>query len=243
MQGSNLSSSLSTNNSGSTLSNGTDQGSKIYVFTPAGSSTKLTLLMLMVTVGTVGFVGSILILCFLRVKKKTTSYLKSLSFEKNFNVYINSLAISDILSNLISLPCLCVQIYFDVFQDGWRCRIGRFLQILFPCVTMNNLLVICIEKYFSTRKVPRPLRHYTVKKLIVCAWLVGIVVMFFPAATFNGTRQDLNETHYTILCKYDKDYLPFRIITGQSPDFKTKEWALATLKDASFTYLWRISIP
>ena len=163
IQGANLSANLSK------LSNGRDQGSKIYVFTPAGSSTKLTLLMLMVTVGTVGFVGSILILCFLRVKKKTTSYLKSLSFEKNFNVYINSLAISDILSNLISLPCLCVQIYFDVFQDGWRCRIGRFLQILFPCVTMNNLLVICIEKYFSTRKVPRPLRHYTVKEIdFVC---------------------------------------------------------------------------
>ena len=211
VQGVNLSSSLSTNNV-STLSNGTDQGRKIYVFTPAGSSTKLTLLILMVTVGTIGFVGSILILCFLNAKKKTASFLKSLSFEKNFNVYINSLAISDVLCNLISLPSVCIQFYFDVFQDVWGCRIARYLQILFPSVTMNNLLVISIEKYFSTRKVPRPFRHYTVKKLVLFAWLAAVVHVLFPASTFNGIRYDLNETHYTMICKYDKHYLPFRII-------------------------------
>ena len=206
IQNANLSSNLSK------LSNGTDQGSKIYVFTPAGSSAKLSLLISLVTVGTIGFVGSILILCFLKVKKKTNHILKSLSFEKNFDVYINSLAISDILSNVISLPCLCVQIYFDFFQDGWGCRIARYLQFAFPCVTMNNLLVICIEKYFSTRKVPRPFRHSTVKKLIFFAWLEGVVGMLIPASTFKGIRYDLNETHYTMICKYDNNYLPSRII-------------------------------
>ena len=134
IQGANLSSNLST------LSNGTDQESKICVFTPVGSSTKLTLLILFVTVGRIGFVGSILILCFLKAKKKTNHILKSLSFEKNFDFYISSLAISDILSNLISLPCLCVRMYFDVFQDGWACKIVRYLQFTFPCVTMNNLV-------------------------------------------------------------------------------------------------------
>ena len=206
IQDANLSSNLST------LSNGTDQERKIYVFTPAGSSTKLTLLILLVTVGTVGFVGNILILCFLKVKKKSNHILRSLSFEKNFDVYINSLAISDVLSNLISLPCLCVQIYFDFFQDGWGCKIARYLQITFPCVTTNNLLVISIERYFSTRKIPRPLSHSTVKKLMLFAWLVGVVAVLFPASTFKGVRYVLNETHYTVICKYDNNYLPSRII-------------------------------
>ena len=206
IQGTNLSSNLST------LSNGTDQESKIYLFTPVGSSTKLTLLILFVTVGTIGFVGSILILCFLKAKKKTNHILKSLSFEKNFDFYINSLAISDILSNLISLPCLCVQMYFDVFQDGWGCKIVRYLQFTFPCVTMNNLLVISIEKYFSTRKNPRPFPHSTVRKLVLFAWLAGVVVVLLPVSTLKGVRYDLNETHYTMFCMFDNNYLSSRII-------------------------------
>ena len=206
IQGANLSSNLSK------LSNGTDQGSKIYVFTPVGSSTKLTLLISFVTVGTIGFVGSILTLCFLKAKKKTHHILKSLSFEKNFDFYINSLAISDILSNLISLPCFCLQMYFDVFQDGWGCKIVRYLQFTFPCVTMNNLLVISIERYFSTRKNPRPFPHSTVRKLVFFAWLAGVTFVLLPVSTLKGVRYDVNETHYTMFCMFDNDYLPSRII-------------------------------
>ena len=206
IQGANLSSSLST------PSNGTDQGSKIFLFTPLEFSTKLTLLILLVTVGTIGFVGSLLILCFLKVKKKTNHILKSLSFQKNFDVYINSLAISDVLSNVISLPSLGVQIYFNFFQDGWGCKIARYLQFTFPCVTMNNLLVISIEKYFSTRKNPRPFRHSTVKKLVLFAWLAGIAIVLLPVSTVKGVRYDLNETHYTMFCMFDNNYLPSRIM-------------------------------
>ena len=206
IQGANVSSNIST------LSNGTDQESKIYVFTPVGSSTKLTLLIFFVTVGTIGFVGSILILCFLKAKKKTNHILKSLSFEKNFDFYINSLAISDILSNLISLPCFCLQMYFDVFQDGWGCKIVRYLQFTFPCVTMNNLLVISIERYSSTRKNPRPFPHSTVKKLVLFAWLAGVTFVLLPVSTLKGVRYDVNETHYTMFCMFDNNYLPSRII-------------------------------
>ena len=206
IQGANLSSTIST------LSNGTDQESKIYVFTPVGSSTKLTLLIFFVTVGTIGFVGSILILCFLKAKKKTNHILKSLSFEKNSDFYINSLAISDIFSNLISLPCLCVQMYFDVFQDGWGCKIFRYLQFTFPCVTMNNLLVISIERYFSIRKNPRPFPHAAVRKLVLFAWLAGIVLVLLPVSTLKGVRYDVNETHYTTFCTFDSNFLPSRII-------------------------------
>ena len=206
IQGAKLSSSLST------PSNGTDQGSKIYVFSPVGTSTKLTLLILLVTVGTVGFVGSILILCFLKVKKKTNHVLKSLSFQKNFDVYINSLAISDVLSNVISLPSLGVQIYFNFFQDSWGCKIARYLQFTFPCVTMNNLLVISIEKYFSTRKNPRPFPQSTVRKLVLFAWLAGIAIVLLPVSTVKGVRYDLNETHFTMFCMFDNNYLPSRTI-------------------------------
>ena len=164
------------------------------------------------TVGIIGFVGNVLIVCFLKAKKSTNSVLKTLSFAKNYDVYIKSLAISDILCAVISIPPWCIGLFYDVFEVGWSCRIALYLQIVFPAITMNNLLVISIEKYFSTRKVPRPFQHSTVKKLVFFAWFVGAIAVLFPTATYKGIRYDLNETHYTMICNYDKHYSPFRIV-------------------------------
>ena len=132
-------------------------------------------------------------------------------FEKNFNFYIQSLAISDALSAAISLPAICIDMYFDLFQRGWGCRIVRYLNIVFATITMNNLVVIGIERYCSTRQVPRTFQNSTVKRMVFIAWIAGCFFAFLPAATYKGIRYDLNETHYTIVCKYDNQYLPFRI--------------------------------
>ena len=211
LQGMNLTSSLSTNIS-STPDNQTGLTSKIYVFSPVSSSIKYTILVMVVFVGIVGFVGNILILCFLKSKKKKTSVLRACSFQQNFDFYIKSLAISDALCALTANSLVAIESYFDIFYQDWPCRAGRYLNILFPSVTMNNLLVISIDKYFSTRKVPRTFRHSTVKKLVWFAWVSAMFYVFIPIATFKGVRYDLNETHYTVSCKYDKHYLPFRIM-------------------------------
>lgn len=34
--------------------------------------------------------------------------------------------------------------------------------------------------------------------------------MFLPGATYEGVRYDVNETHYTVVCSYDNQYLPLR---------------------------------
>ena len=154
--------SLSTNIS--TSDTGTDLTRKTYVFPLVSSSTKATFFVLLVLVGIVGFVGNILVLCFLKSKKKTTSFLGTCSFQQNFDFSISSLAVSDALCDLTANPTVCVQFYFDIFQQECTCRAVRYVHILFRAVTMNNLLVINIGKYFSTRRVPRTFRHSTVKK-------------------------------------------------------------------------------
>ena len=209
MQGTNVTTSVTNL---SKTDNGTGLTGKIYVFTPAGSSTKLTLLLILATVGIVAVIGNTLILCFLRTKKKAHYFLKACSFEKNFNFYIHSLAISDILSAVISVPTVCIQMYVDLFQQGWGCTIVRYFNFVFPTITMNNMLVISIEKYFSTRDNPRPFRHSTVKKMVFFAWLVGSLSVLITIPTFEGIRYDLDNTHYTVICKYDNQYLPFRIM-------------------------------
>ena len=94
----------------------------IYIFTPAGSTTKHALVFSMLTVGVVGFVGGSLLLYFLSHNKQPTAR----SFMKNLNLYIKSLALSDILCCLVSLPLTCLQISFDLFQTHWACKIVRY---------------------------------------------------------------------------------------------------------------------
>ena len=195
----------------STPINGTEFVGKIYVFSPLTSSTKLTLLVLLVAIAIVGFGGNILVLRFLKTKEGTDSFMKTCSFQKNFNFCIKSLAISDVLASVIPVPYLGIQLYLDVFKKGWACKIGRYVIFMFPCVTINNLLVISFGKYFSTRQVPRTFSRSTLKKVVMFAWLAGFVVAMIPAATFDGIRYDLNDTHYTVKCRYDNQYLPFRV--------------------------------
>ena len=183
----------------------------LHAFTPAGYTTKLALLLSMVIVGVVGFVGGCFILYFVCTRKQPL-YLQSNRFIKNFNLYIRSLALSDMLSAMVSLPLTSIQIHVDLFQSTWACKIVRFFNIVFPVVTINNLVVIGVEKYFSLRRVPRPLCAATVRKLILFAWFAGAAMTIFPSATFARIRYDLNETHYTVICKYDREYLPFRIM-------------------------------
>ena len=205
-------SNLSVNNQ-SALLNATEMRSRVYVFTPAGFTTKLALVIVFVSVGAVGFVGNILIYYFTSLKKTCVPYMQSTPFVRNFKFYIKSLALSDILTSIISLPLTCSQIMVDVFQHDWTCRIVRFINILLCSVTMNNLMVISLERYLSTRAVPRTFSVSTVRKLIFTAWVLGVIVSLGPTATFTGIRYDLDDTHYTVICKYDDSYLSFRIIT------------------------------
>ncbi|XP_078384120.1 putative G-protein coupled receptor 19 [Oculina patagonica] len=192
--------------------NGTDFFGKVYVFRPINPSTKLALLLSLVAIGIIAFVGNVLILLFLKTKDRANSIVRTCSFLMNFNFYIKSLAISDVLSSVISIPYVSLQLYLDVLQRGWGCKIGRYMSILFPCVTINNLLAICFGKFFSTRQVPRTFSHSTVKRIVLFAWLAGFLVALFPAATFYEIRHYLNDTHYTVLCRPNNQYYPFRVI-------------------------------
>lgn len=164
----------------------------------------------MVTVALIGFVGGSLILHFLSQNKQPI-VIQSSRFIKNLNLYIKSLALSDILSTLVSLPLTCIQISFDLFQTHWACKIVRYFNIVFPVITIYNLVVIGIEKHLSLRRVPWTLSATAVRKLIFLAWFAGFAVVLLPATTFTGIRHDLNETHFTVICKYDTEYLPARI--------------------------------
>lgn len=200
---------ISGNNS-SSLYNHTDAMHPVYIFTPAGVTAKSVLCLVLLAVGGVGFLGNCLIFYFLCRKTRRTPFQMS-RFMCNLNLYIRSLSLSDLLSCLVSLPLLCVQILFDVFQSGWPCKIVRYFHFIFPAITMNNLVVINVEKYLSTRKSPRTFSVATVRKMIICAWVLGAVIPLLPVATYDGIRVDLNLTHFTVICRNDQTFYPFKI--------------------------------
>ena len=195
----------------SVLSNNSIPKAAFYMSQPASFTTKLAIILSLVIVGLVGFVGNSLILYFVSWKNQLNPIEKS-RFMKSFNLYIRSLALSDVLSTAISLPITCIQISLEVLQNDWLCRTARYFNLVFPVITIHNLLVISVEKYFTLRRVPKTLSSSTVRKLIFLAWFLGCVITLLPAATFRRIRYDLNETHFTVNCQYDKEYLPFRVM-------------------------------
>ena len=184
----------------------------VYMAEPAGFDTKqIILAVLFVIVGVIGLVGNILILYFL-FKKESVPFLQSSPFLRNFYFYMKSLALSYIPTCLISVPLVSIQIIFHEFQNGWPCRVVRFINVAFNCISLNNLIVINTERFLSTRDVPKTFSCSTVRKLVYAAWLSGFLFGLLTAATTSGIRHDVNATHYTVVCKPDTSYLPYRII-------------------------------
>ena len=185
--------------------------SLVYVFAPADFSIKLVLVVLLVIFGVIGLVGNILILYFLS-KKKSVPFLQSSPFLRNFNLYMKSLALSELLVISIGGVLVGIELMYDAFQNGWPCKIRRYISGTFYVIRANNLIVISTERFLSTRDVPKTFSGSTVRKLVYTAWLSGFLMGLFPATTVNGARYDINATHYTIVCKSDTSYLPTRVI-------------------------------
>ena len=122
------------------------------------------------------------------------------------------MSLSDILCCTVSLPLICIEILFDVFQSGWACKLVRYLNFIFPAITINNLVVISLEKYLSSRANPHTFSVATVQKMIIFAWVFGLLFMLFPAAVYDGIRVDLSDTHFTVVCRNNQNFYPFKIL-------------------------------
>lgn len=145
-----------------------------FVFPPAGFTTKLITILLLTSIGIVGFLGNSLIYYFVSKKNHSVSYLQFNPFERNLRIYIKSLALSDLFSCAISIPLACIQVTFYPPQHAWSCKVLRFLNVLFPSITLKNITVISIERYLSTRAIPRSLSISTVRKLMDSGFYHGI---------------------------------------------------------------------
>lgn len=64
-------------------------------------------------------------------------------------------------------------------------------------MTIHNLIVVSMEKYAAHVLC----LHSSQNDLF--SWLSGFVVTLAPAATFTEMKYNRNETHFTVICRYN----------------------------------------
>ncbi|XP_032231262.2 trace amine-associated receptor 5 [Nematostella vectensis] len=183
--------------------------SREYVFTPAGLPVKMSLTVIQVLFGGFAVVANGTYIYLRRKMKRKSHHVFSRSMTSYFT---QSLAWSNVLCCVISLPLVLVQYFVDVFQNDFGCRAVRFFQFVFPVVTMFNLVVIGVERYMATfHPFLVPTERIT-RRRVIAAWGVGVVVTLIPIPTFGGVPFDIDEGTYTIICKYNNDVAVYRVM-------------------------------
>lgn len=198
--------SIKYNQSSSLTMNASERNGRIHLLTPIDPVAKRCIFISMAVVCVLGFFGNVLVAFHLKAIKNKWQFRRNINFTLfsiRLNYYLSSLVISDILCPLVTLPLCFLQLFSDVFQKDWHCKIERFLYFVFPCVTINNLLVIAVERLFASREIRRGFSFSTVKGLIAFAWLSAFLITFLPVANFKIVQYDLNATHFTTTCRFD----------------------------------------
>ena len=151
----------------------------------------------------VGFVGNNLLAYYLKLNERRglNKFKPTSPFGKNLTFYLRSLVISDILCPAVTLPLFYLELFTDVLKADWLCKVERYCYFVFPGVTINNLVVISVERFRATQDVPRVFSFSTVRRLIMLAWLSGLLSTFVPVSNFKLVEYDLNGTHFTVTCR------------------------------------------
>ena len=151
----------------------------------------------------VGFVGNNLLAYYLNLNERRSlnKFKLTSPFGKNLTFYLRSLVISDILCPAVTLPLFYLELFTDVLKGDWLCKVERYCYFVFPGVTINSLVVISVERFRATQDVPRVFSFSTVRRLVVLAWLSGLLITFVPVSNFKLVEYELNGTHFTVTCR------------------------------------------
>lgn len=182
--------------------NNTSSPQSTYVFLPVSNTVKLSILCPTVFAGVYGLIANSLILYFMH-KKSTSNRLQNAFRRSLTDRFIQSLAFSDVLCSILSLPVYSVEFYVDFIKTDLSCKITRYVSFFCPIVTIVNYFVIGIERYLGVYHPLRLPSQRVCKRLVVAAWCVGAAVVFIVLPSYNLVRYDIDSHTYTMVCKYD----------------------------------------
>jgi len=194
-----------------TSANEMTNDSSVYVFDPINNVIKICLVFPTILTGIYGLIANSLILYFM-YKKTTTNYqMRAFSRRSLIDRFIQSLALSDVLCSVTSLPIYVTEILTNFINTDATCRASRYVMFYFPVVTIMNYLFIGIERYlgvYHPLKVPSEL---LCKRLIVVAWILGAIFSGLAVPSYGLVRYDMSDDKYTFVCKYHSSTVIDRI--------------------------------
>ncbi|EDO32256.1 predicted protein [Nematostella vectensis] len=190
----------------STRDNSTHGGNlsarRAYVFTPLDTGTKITITITSCTIGVLAAISNAIIIYFTATARRSR---EQRAFNRSHAAYfVMSLACSDLCASVITIPLHnASELWVDFVKTDFMCTVVRVLHIAFPVITINNLIVISVERYLG---IFRPLyipSKRVVKGLIVGAWVAGLATTLVLTGTYKLTPTAVGENHYYLKCLYD----------------------------------------
>ncbi|XP_032218534.1 QRFP-like peptide receptor [Nematostella vectensis] len=190
----------------STVDNFTQGGNlsagRAYVLTPLDTGTKITLTTITCTIGVLAAISNAIIIYF------TVTALRRprvLAFNRSHTAYfVMSLACSDLCASGMTIPVYnAAELWIDFVNTDFMCTVVRVLNIAFPIITINNLIVISVERYlcmFHPFYIPS---RRVVKGLIVGAWVAGLGTTLVLTGTYKLIPKAVGENHFYLKCLYD----------------------------------------
>lgn len=180
-----------------------------YIFSLHSYTIKILIAMPSVISGVYGLIANSLILYFMHKNSLTEATM--LSRRSLTDRFIQSLALSDVLCAIISVPLFTSELFVDFITTDSICKGARYVMFFFPVVTIMNYLFIGIERYlklFHPLKIPS---QTVCKRLVVSAWFVGAVVVLLAMPPYVRVRYELGNNEYTYVCKYCNSVKMYRL--------------------------------
>lgn len=174
---------------------------RVYTFVPVSTSIKVSFTFLTATMCIFGVgANAFALACKLDDLRARKTRLQ-VAFRRQVLCFLMiSLSTSDIITALLGGGTLTVNFLADVFQTEWPCKISRFVLVFTANISVNNLLLISVEKYlgiFYWKKLPSEL---AVRWGILFIWLEALLASFASFLLYGSVRINLDDRSYTLIC-------------------------------------------
>ncbi|EDO30902.1 predicted protein [Nematostella vectensis] len=176
-----------------------------YVWTSVPYGLRWVFGSIMVFVAVCSVCGNTLVLYLDRPKPIITTRLQGRLTTKYF---VRSLAMSDLMSALVTIPLLLAELTTDFLSSDLVCRVQRYFQAVPIAVTITNMVVLGVERYLIIYYPHKAPSRMACKRMVVVAWFVGATLaVVHPGCTSVLKTYPIGTDQYTRLCTVAEDPL------------------------------------
>lgn len=161
---------------------------------------------LSITLSAIAFLGVISNVVILFLTRKESRYNGPLEHKRKTALlyyFVYNLALSDLLSSLISAPSVVILQYMHQFHTDAGCAAFRYIAYTFPALSNQILAAMCIERYCSLVFPFDNTRKKWPRRLVKVVWVSAFFWAGIMSFSFRANRVSLDESRCTMDCVQD----------------------------------------